>query len=287
MIAERRARAAEQTLAAAQARLAAAGIASPRLDARVLLGHAAGCDAGAVAALPDRCLTVEVLTSFDAMLARRIAREPVSRIRGRREFWSLDILIGRDTLDPRPDSETVVETALSLVSERHAPLALLDLGTGSGCLLLALLNELPQAWGLGIDIAPGALGVAAANAARLGQAARARFACTDWTRGIAGRFDLVVANPPYVAEPDFAALEPEVSRHEPRRALAAGADGLDAYRAIGPELASILAPDGHAVLEFGDGQAEVVGRLMAAAGLQVVGVRDDLGGRRRCIILRR
>jgi release factor glutamine methyltransferase len=272
-------------LAEATRRLAAGGIDGARLDARLLLAHALGLTPDEILAHRGARLSAANAAAFECLVGRRLAREPVARIRGRREFWSLEFQLGPDTLDPRPDSETVVEAALALVADRQGPRRILDLGTGTGCLLLALLAELPQARGIGVDIAQGALVVAAANARRLGLAGRAGFLCGDWGAGIAGTFDLVVTNPPYVPDADIAGLEPEVRAHDPRRALAGGTDGLAAYRAIAVELPRLLAPGGHGVLEVGAGQAEAVAAVMAAAGLARQATRSDLAGMARAVVV--
>jgi release factor glutamine methyltransferase len=249
-------------------KLGAAGIEDPARDARLLQRHA------------------ESEAAFDAMIARRAAREPASHILGRREFWSLDFAVTRACLDPRPDSETVVEAALSKLADRGRAWRILDLGTGSGCLLLALLSELPAATGLGVDKSPEALGIALGNAQRLGLGTRARFVERDWMRGLDGAFDVVVSNPPYIPTAEIESLQPEVTRYEPRLALDGGQDGLDAYRAIIPSLARLLAPGGFAALEVGAIQAMAVGQMARAAGFATE-CRADLAGRDRCLILTR
>jgi release factor glutamine methyltransferase len=271
-------------IAAAADRLAAAGIEEPRRDARLLLAAALGVGQGALLAGDDRQVDVEAAARFAAHVARRAAREPVSRILGVREFWSLPFRLTPATLDPRPDSEALIEAALETVPDRDAPLRLLDLGTGSGCLLLALLSELPNATGIGIDRDPAALVAAAENAAALGLASRAAFRRGDWGRGLAERFDLVVANPPYIAEEEVARLAPEVALYEPRGALAGGVDGLDAYRLLAPQLGGLLCDGGRAVLEFGHGQHDAVAGLIGAGGLEIRGFRYDLGGTVRCVV---
>jgi release factor glutamine methyltransferase len=187
-------------------------------------------------------------------------------------------------LIPRPDSETVVEAALSLIGDRSARLRLLDLGTGSGCLLLALLSELRGATGLGTDASEAALALARANATRLGLAPRAAFGCGHWGQALAGPFDLIVSNPPYVAQADWAALQPEIREFEPRAALLAGLDGLAAYRELAPDLARLLAPDGSACLEIGAGQADAVATILHSCGLRLAGRRRDLAGIERCLV---
>lgn len=271
-------------LEAARESLAAAGVEDARRDARLLLAAAIGCDASALVIEPGRMVDGRSAERFARFVERRQAREPVSRILGRREFWSLRFRLAPATLDPRPDSETLIEAALATIPDRAAALRLLDLGTGTGCLLLALLAELPNAAGLGVDIEPAAVAAARENAASLGLAGRASFRVGDWTAGIEESFDVIVANPPYVPDPEIDRLAPEVARWEPRRALAGGADGLDAYRALAPRILDRLAPEGVAVLEFGAGQDRDVAAILAAAGLEIRGVRHDLGGVLRCAV---
>jgi len=264
----------------ATAALAAAGIGEPRLEARWLVEALLGERRLERA----RALSAEEQARLDTALARRAAREPLDRIEGTREFWSLTFRLAPATLSPRPDSETLVSAALELLGDRARPWRLLDLGTGSGCLLLALLSELPAATGLGIDLAPAAVTAARENAARLGLAARARFLVDDWAQGQAGPFDLVVSNPPYIQSSDLASLEPEVRNFDPALALDGGADGLAAYRALLPQARRLLAPGGWLVLELGQGQATAVGDLAVAAGLTHVSTRDDLAGIARALV---
>jgi release factor glutamine methyltransferase len=267
-------------------RLAAAGIDTAMLDARVLLMHALGISREDLA-VGRGDATKAARDRFDRLIARRAAREPLSRLTGSREFWSLPFAVSAATLIPRPDSETVVETALSLVHERDARLRVLDLGTGTGCLLLALLSELPNAWGVGVDVSEAALHTARANAAALELSSRTVFLCTDWESSLSGRFDVVLTNPPYVASGAIAGLEPEVALHEPPRALDGGLDGLDAYRAIAPALPRLLADDGFAVIEVGAMQAAEVAALVSAHDMTVPRTAFDLGGRPRCVVAER
>jgi len=271
-------------VASAQAILAASGIESPRRDARLLVALAAGLDDAAVLGFPERPLGAEVAERLARFVARRARREPLSRIVGRREFWSLAFALSPATLDPRPDSETVVAAALAQVADRQAPLTILDLGTGSGCLLLALLSELPRAVGFGLDIVPEAAAVARRNAYAMGLDSRAFFAVSRWAKGISAALDVVVANPPYVATAAIAALAPEVACHDPVRALDGGDDGLHAFRALLPQIARLLAPRGFACLEIGQGQAAAVAEIIAGAGLDAVALHRDLGGVERCIV---
>ena len=266
------------------ARLARAGSAAPRRDATLLLESAAGLSREALLVNPARRLGRDPIAAYRALVSRRAGHEPVSRILGRREFWSLPFAVSPATLDPRPDSETLVEGALGLCPDRSAPLSILDLGTGSGCLLLALLSELPAASGVGVDICPQALGVAKANAKALGLGSRARFVAGDWGSALKGPVNLILANPPYIADRDLAGLAPEVARYEPRKALAGGPDGLHAYRDLSPHIGPLLEDEGHALLEVGEGQAGPVAEILSREGLKIRRILRDLGGIRRCII---
>ncbi|MBB6252484.1 peptide chain release factor N(5)-glutamine methyltransferase [Nitrospirillum iridis] len=275
-------------LKAAEARLAAAGCASPRLDVRLLAEQALGWSRTALLLDGDREVPAEARATLDRLLDRRAAREPVSRILGKREFWSLEFQLAPDTLDPRPDTETLVEAALRHLPGGDRPRRLLDLGTGSGCILLALLSELPGAWGLGVDIAPGAARAAAANAGRLGYAGRSAWMVGGWADALAmdGRFDAVVSNPPYIPAADIAGLEPEVRTFDPRRALDGGPDGLDPYRLLAGSAAGLLRSDGIIAVEHGMGQGADVAALFQAAGLVVLERVDDLAGHDRVVVAR-
>lgn len=266
--------------------LAEAGIDSAGLDARLLLGEALGIEPVQLLAHPERVVTAAEASLFQTLVARRARRQPLAQILGRREFWSLEFRVTADTLAPRPDSETVVETALAEIADRAAPLRLLDLGTGTGCLLLSLLHELPQASGIGVDFSAAALAVACANAASLGLADRAAFRRARWGEGLDERFDLIVSNPPYIPSAEIDQLMPEVARYEPRMALDGGVDGLDAYRAIATDVGRLLSPRGRMAVEIGATQADSAGAILAAAGLAVTAVRRDLAGHPRCLILR-
>ena len=271
----------------AAALLGAAGVEQPRRDARLLLAEALGGRPELVTGYPERLLDPGQASRFRALVGRRAAREPVSRILGRREFWSLDLCIGADVLDPRPESETVVEAVLGRIGDREAPVRILDLGTGSGCLLLALLSELPRARGLGVDISPAALAIARENARRLGLSPRTAFRPGNWAQGLTGSWQVIVSNPPYIMDHEIAGLAPEVARYDPRLALSGGADGLAAYRSLAPQVARLLASNGILALEVGAGQAGEVGRLLGAAGLTGVACMRDLGGVERCVLATR
>ncbi|MBI1774724.1 MAG: peptide chain release factor N(5)-glutamine methyltransferase [Proteobacteria bacterium] len=264
--------------------LAQAGVPQPRLDARVLLAHALGGPLEPLMGAGEVSLPPAVSDQYQRFIARRVGREPVSRIVGHREFWSLNFVLSPATLDPRPDSETLIEAALA-VSRPETPLAVLDLGTGSGCLLLALLSERPLATGLGIDIDPEAVAVAGRNAARHGLAGRVRFQEGDWGAGLDGPYDLILCNPPYLPTGEIEQLEPEVARHEPRLALIGGSDGLEQYRRLGAELLRLIGSAGFAVVEVGRGQADEVEAILRASGLRTVERRRDLSAIERCLTL--
>ena len=267
-------------------RLAAAGIEAARREAWLLLAAASGRERASLMAGAAAALTSGQQARLEQLLARRCRREPIAYILGEKEFWSLPFRVGPAVLIPRPETETVVEAALAHLRDRRAPLRILDLGTGSGCLLLALLSELPNAAGLGTDVSAEALALAQANAVRLGLAERTELRAGDWGSGLAPPFDLIVSNPPYVAEAEWPKLQPEVRDFEPRAALLAGPDGLDAYRALAPECARLLASGGCAALEIGQGQSDAVARLLTRAGLEVVERRRDLAGIERCLVAR-
>ena len=276
-------------LASLRRRLAEGGIASPALDARLLVMAAAGLCHETLIAVPDRALSGDEARRLEDLAARRLAREPVSRIIGEREFYGRAMSIAPASLDPRPDTETLVECALSFAATTKAPLDILDLGTGSGAILVTLLAELPHARGTGTDISAAALEVAHANALHHGVAGRAQFICADWCRGVDGRFDLIVANPPYIASRDLVRLEPEVRDHDPHLALDGGPDGLDAYRAIAATAAPLIAPGGLLALEIGAGQEYAVAAVFsghrwgpASAGA----VWRDLAGHPRVLAFR-
>lgn len=272
----------ETCLRAAAQRLAASD--TPALDARVLAKHALGLDDAGLIVEAKRALTAEEEATLDALVARRAAGEPVAYIVGEKEFRGLTFRTAPGVLVPRPDSETLIEAAASRRAQ-DAPLRVLDLGTGTGCLLCALLAHFPNAAGVGVDVNETALALAAANASALGLEGRARFLNSDWAAAVEGTFDLVVSNPPYIRESDRAGLPVEVRDHEDPRALFAGEDGLGAYRAIAAAAPRLLAPGGLMILELGTGQAGPVGALMAAAlPGALVEVEPDLAGRPRALV---
>jgi len=276
-----------EALAEARRRLDDGEIASSWIDARVLLAHVLDAEPASIAADGRQPLAAGARRRFADLVSRRLRHEPVAHITGQREFWSLSFEVTTDTLVPRPDSETVVEAALAWSKGHGAPASVLDLGTGSGCLLLALLSELPAARGIGVDVSQAALAVAGRNAAGLGLAGRARFVLDNWASSFAGPFEMIVANPPYIAQDGAVAVDPEVTGFEPRVALYAGADGLDCYRALAPQAVRLLAPDGALFLEIGYSQATEVTAVLLENELQVVEIKEDLSGIPRCAVARR
>ncbi len=269
-----------------RAQLARVGIASAALDARVLVLDALGLDRASAIAEPERKAEAGAVLRARDHLARRLGGEPVSRILGRREFYGRDFIVTPATLDPRPDTETVVETVLGLLSGTSSP-RILDLGTGSGAILVTILCEIGSAMGTGTDRSAAALAVACDNARRLGVGARATFLVADWLAGIEGRFDLIVSNPPYIRRGAIATLEIEVRDHDPLEALDGGADGLDAYRQIAAGAASVVAPGGALVLEIGGEQAGAVTGIFGEHGYFCEKVARDLAGRDRVVVLKR
>ena len=276
-----------QAWTAARDRLKASGIDTPVIDARLLLEAAAGATRADLLNDPHRALTEEQAQTLDAYLERRERREPIAHILGRKGFWTVLLSVGPQVLTPRPDTELVVIAALERL-DPAVPARILDLGVGSGAILLALLAERPAARGLGVDISEEALAVARENAANLGLAARAALLRGDWTAGLEpASFDLVVSNPPYIPTADIPTLDPEVRQYEPLEALDGGPDGLDAYRRLAPEILRALKPGGHFVVEIGHDQAEAVVGLFEAAGAGDLELRQDLGDRDRVVAGRR
>jgi release factor glutamine methyltransferase len=267
----------------AVAALAAAGVDNPGFEARLLLLHALGLPR---TALPDRSADIDHAT-FAPLVARRVAREPLALITGRQGFWTLDLEVSPATLIPRADSETLIEAALAAFPDRSAVRRVLDLGTGTGCLLLAALSEFPGAWGLGVDLIPEAAALAARNARACGLEGRATVLCGNWGSALHGEFDLVLSNPPYIESSVIAGLMPEVVQHEPASALDGGPDGLAAYRKLIPVLPGLLAPGGVAILELGQGQAESAMGLADEMGFPGTTFRTDLSGIARAVVLRR
>ena len=272
----------------AAALLAEAGIETPKRDARVLLCEAAGIDHATLLREPDAPLGDDAAMRLQAFIARRRKREPVSRILGRREFWGLTLSITPDVLDPRADTETLIVAAIdSLKARRNDALRILDLGTGSGALLCACLGEFPHAFGIGIDHSEAACRIARDNFVANGLAARGAIVCGDWSDALAGGFDLIVSNPPYIRYGEIADLAPEVRDHDPHAALDGGPDGLAAYRAIATDLVRLCASDGVAILEIGFDQAESAAGCFRAAGWASISLQHDLEHQPRALLLRR
>jgi len=264
----------------------AAGIDDADVDARVLAGHALHLDRARLVSQSDRVLEAREVNAISGLAARRLKREPVSRILGRKEFWSLALAITPDVLVPRPETETVVEGALDFVVRsglRMEKLRILDIGTGSGALLVALLNELPNATGIGTDISRAALEAAQINVAQFGFESRSSLIACDMAAGVQGQFDLVVSNPPYIARGQIASLAPEVRDYDPMMALDGGDDGLTAYRSISADAKRILAQGGRLFVEMGAGQEPAVRELFTKAGLVVGIARNDLAGTPRVL----
>jgi release factor glutamine methyltransferase len=273
------------------ARLRTQAVDSAELDARMLVGAALGLDLTGVIAAAARPLTAEESVRLEGFARRRLAREPVARILGVKEFWGLPLQLSPATLVPRPDTETVVELALEIWRGEHHPdrqLRIADIGTGSGAILLALLSELPEACGIGTDISPAALRIAAGNAAQLRFAPRAAFVACDYAAALLGLFDLIVSNPPYIRSSEIAGLANEVREYDPPGALDGGADGLDAYRTLIPQAARLLAPGGTLIVEAGLGQSGHIQGLMTAAGLTPERPpKPDLAGVPRAVAARK
>lgn len=266
-----------------------AGLDTPDLDARLLVGHVLGLDHAGLTRESERPLGPRALAGIDALAARRVAGEPVARILCVKEFWGLPFAVTSAVLVPRPETETVVETALTRLDAadaRERPLRIADLGTGSGAILVALLDELPQAFGVGTDCSVAAIGTARENAQRLGVASQAAFVACDFGMALGGGFDLVVTNPPYIATAEIATLPCEVRDFDPRAALDGGADGLAAYRAIVADAGRLLAPGAILVMEVGAGQAVVVSALAGAAGFTAIAATPDLAGIPRVVSAR-
>lgn len=263
-----------------------AGLDTPRLDARILVGHAAKLEPSLLFARSDQTLTPIESDAVKAMAKRRLKYEPVSRILGHRGFWGLDFELNEATLDPRPDTETLVTAALALKDKFPASARVLDLGTGTGCILIAILSEWRESSGIGIDRDPRAVAAAQANAARLGVAPRAQFREGDWCDGVVENFDLIVSNPPYIGEGEACTLSPEVASFDPPAALFAGPDGLAAYRKLIPGAKARLSVDARLILEIGVTQEKAVESLLNQAGMTVESKVPDLSGRTRALVAR-
>ncbi len=267
-------------------RLTEVGIEAPRLDARLLIAEVIGKNPSFILMHEDFLPSKEECEKINSFISRRAGHEPVSRIIGRRDFWKLSFAINEETLDPRPDSETLIETVIRAFSSSDRALRILDLGTGSGCLLLALLSELKNATGTGIDISPKAIAAATENAAGNNLSSRSTFITGGWNdlNGLNLRnFDIIISNPPYIPSADISGLAPEVKNFDPSAALDGGEDGLNAYREIAAVLPFILAESGHFFCEIGQGQEKDVCRIFTAFGLQHIETNKDFAGIVRCL----
>jgi len=260
-----------------------AGIDTAALDARLLLQHVTGLDHGALIGRPEMEVSAETAARFRQLIRRRGRHEPVSRITGVREFYGRNFRLSAATLDPRPDTETLISVALDLLRSRPAP-RILDLGTGTGAIAITLLAELPGAQAVATDISSEALETAAFNAQKNGVSGQIRLAQTSWFDGIDSCFDLIISNPPYLAAGEIEILAPEVKDGDPRAALDGGADGLGCYRKIAEGVGRALVPLGHIVLEIGAGQADQVTEIFGDRGFELVGAHRDLGGHVRCLV---
>ena len=270
-----------EVIARALPRLICAGVPEPERDARRLYRWAAEIDGATLSASLAEPSSPREIARFEHAVVAREERVPVSQIIGEREFWGRAFRVTPEVLDPRPETETLIETALA----GRAASRILDLGVGSGCILVTLLAEWLEATGIGVDLSTAALEIARENAERHGVAPRAEFRHSDWFGNVQGRFDLIVANPPYIAEPEMASLAPEIRLHEPRLALCAGADGLDAYRAIARSAAEFLSPGGKMLLEIGSTQSEAVREVIDATGYGSAVPIRDLDGRIRVLMV--
>lgn len=269
---------AAQAMVAATARLRAAGVPDPARDARVLLAHAARIEASRVTLIAPEDLDSDIADRYEQLIALRSVRVPVSHLLGERQFYGRRFKVSSDVLDPRPETETLIEAALAVPFER-----VLDLGIGSGCILVTLLAENPTATGVGVDLSEAACLQASANAVLHNVQARAEIKQSDWLDNVQGQFDLIVANPPYIALDEMAGLADEVRRHEPKMALTDGGDGLGAYRKIAESIMAHLLPGGRVLVEIGPTQAGAVIALLAQAGLKGLRIARDLDGRDRVI----
>lgn len=276
----------QQVLAEAFMRLKQAGIQSALLDARLLLSHATHISLEAMIRDPARQLSPQEQEYYSSLVERRLSREPLAYITGMKEFWSMPFRVNRHVLIPRPETETLVSEAIRFAADRTQPYRILDLGTGTGCLLLSLLSELPNATGVGIDCSEEALKVAESNAHRHGFSRRAQFVQSNWAAELVREtFDIVLSNPPYIPEDEIHLLQPEIAMFEPRMALSGGPEGLNAYHALACQIGDLLKPKGSAFIEVGIGQGGVVAELFERSAMQIRHSAPDLAGVERCIVV--
>ncbi len=274
----------QQILITAKQSLREAGVESAFLDAELLLAHALEKRREFVIGNPEYKLTESEADIFNDFISRRQNREPVAKIIGKKEFWGREFTVSGATLDPRPDSETIIEAVFELFPDKNAALKVIDFGTGTGCLLLTILAEYPNSLGIGVDLSENTLNIAKNNAGKLGLAKRGDFILNNWAGGIDGKFDLIISNPPYIKNSDIEHLAPEVSMHEPYLALAGGDDGLDCYRLLAPSSKHLLNKEGYIVFEFGMGQENDVRNIIKQAGMQFISFRNDMAGVPRCVV---
>jgi release factor glutamine methyltransferase len=272
-------------LIASKQNLKEAGVTSPFLDAEILLAAVLEKTREFVIGYPEYQLSVEEIAKFNAFIKRRASFEPVAKIIGAKEFWGREFFVSGATLDPRPDSESLIEEVFRLLPDKNTELKILDLGTGTGCLLLTLLAEYPNAQGTGVDISEDALNIAKNNAIKLGLANKSEFILNDWAARLGGKFDIIISNPPYIKNSDIEDLAPEVSTYEPRLALAGGDDGLDCYRKLAFQTKDILNENGYIIFEFGKGQENDLRKILEQAGMRFVSLKNDLTGTPRCIVV--
>jgi len=274
-----------EILTPAKQKLKTSGIATPFLDAELLLASALGKKREFVIGRPEYEVANHDREVFEVLIKRRASFEPVAKIIGIKEFWGQDFIVSRATLDPRPDSESLIEAALELFPDKNSAFKILDLGTGSGCLLLTILKEYPNSQGIGVDIAQDTLNIAILNSQKIGLAKRSNFILNDWTDGMEGKFDLIISNPPYIKKSDIEKLAPEVSIYEPRLALDGGHDGLEFYRKLAPEMMGLLNKEGYAIFEFGKEQHLEIKEIFENAGMNFISFKNDLSDEPRCIIV--
>jgi len=267
--------------------LEAAGCDSARLDVDLLLEAALGITSLDILLVPDRAVSAQQETDFIALLGRRILREPIAQILGRKDFWSLTFKVSRDCLTPRPDSETLIEAALNVITDKQAAVKILDMGTGSGCLILSLMSELPHSLGTAVDISPKALALAAENARCLGFLDRCKFILSDWDGQLppGKKFDIILCNPPYIAEEAATSLAPDVRDYEPHMALFAKDGGTAAYKKLAEILPTRVKAGGHAYLEIGHNQGAEVARIFKDKGAKNLRIIQDLAARDRCVVI--
>lgn len=264
-----------------------AGIPSYLLDADLIMAYVLNTSREEVFCRPERVLSPSQEAEFKRLTAERSARKPMAHILGVREFWGRSFKVTPDTLDPRPDSESLIEQVLQIYKNLPKPKRIIDFGTGTGCLLLTLLSEFNESQGVGVDISEAAIAVAKENAEKLGLANRTSFVVSNWGKKIKGEYDLIISNPPYIKNSDIDGLEPEVSTYEPKQALDGGESGLACYIDLAADMFSILAENGFAVLEHGIGQETDVRRILENNGFKFVANKPDLSGINRCVTVRK